>query len=266
MSAHPTPTQRDDAPGQQAADTQLYRESLHDFITIGTSLARHLHHQVTGQPQATPQPTIHPTPTPQAAITPEAAAMAFDRLARSVRRSIMLARKLAEPPAPAKDPAHHRAAARKRIIREVEDAIQRHSHAPDSADDADPASLTTELHDRLDTPDLDYDLTTRPIADIITELCRDLGLAALPGTNPWRRRTAQDIQDLNARAAAQPGAAPPRPTPKPPSPNPQPPRATLPRAHPVPAHGNHQPDAAEIAEILRHSTETQPRWRPPPGA
>ena len=265
MSAHPTQAQREDAPGQQAADTQFYREALHDFITIGTSLARHLHQQVTGQPEATP-PATQPAPTPPAAITPEAAAMAFDRLARSVRRSIMLARKLAEPPAPAKDPAHHRAAARKRIIREVEDAIQRHSHATDSADDADPASLTTELHDRLDTPDLDRDLTTRPIADIVTELCRDLGLAALPGTNPWRRRTPQDIRDLNARAAAQPGAAPPspRPAPKPPSPNPQPPRAAVPRAHPDPTQTGHQPDAAEIAAILR--TYAQPRWRPPPGA
>ena len=263
MSSQPTQAPYDDAPGQQAADTQFYREALHDFITIGTSLARHLHQQVTAEPQSTPQPTsTQPTPAPHAAITPEAAAIAFDRLARSVRRSIMLARKLAEPPAPAKDPAQHRTTARKRIIREVEDAIQRHSHA----DDADPASLTTELHDRLDTPDLDRDLTTRPIADIITELCRDLGLAALPGTNPWRRRTPQDIQDLNARAAAQPGAAPPspRPAPKPPSPNPQPPRAATPRTHPGPTQPGNQPDAAEIATILR--TYAQPRWRPPPGA
>ena len=253
MPNQPVQATHPNDPGQQAADTDYYRQALHNFIDMGTDLARLVHGQATAQAQAAQPGTALPGPE---VIT------AFDRLARAVRRSIMLARKLAEPPAPAKDPAHHRAAARKRIIREVEDAIQRHSHATDSADDADPASLTTELHDRLDTPDLDRDLTTRPIADIITELCRDLGLAALPGTAPWRRRTPQDIQDLNARAAAQPGAAPP--SPKPQAPNPQPPRAAIPRAHPDPTQTGHQPDATEIAAILR--TYAQPRWRPPPGA
>jgi len=213
MSTHATQAAHPDDPGQQAADAGFYRAALHDFITIGTSLAHHLHQQVTAQPQPAPQaPDAQPAPAPQPALAPDAAVIAFDRLARAVRRSIALARRLNDPVAPAKDPAAHRAAARKRILREVEDAIGRTSQ--DDRDAGDAESLTAELHDRLDGPDLDDDLASRPVADIITELCRDLGLAAMPGTTPWKRRTPADIAALRARAAAptgapQPSAAPP---------------------------------------------------------
>jgi len=47
MSAHPIAANPNDAPGQQAEDARFYREALHDLISIGTSLARHLHQQVT---------------------------------------------------------------------------------------------------------------------------------------------------------------------------------------------------------------------------
>lgn len=54
--------------------------------------------------------------------------------------------------------------------------------------------------DRLDAPDLEDDITTRPVADI-TEICRDLGRDALPGTHPWTRRTPNDIRHPGAPAA-----------------------------------------------------------------
>ena len=44
------------------------------------------------------------------------------------------------------------------------------------------------------------DITATPIAEIIADLCRDLGIAALPGTKPWMRRTPADIQLLHRRA------------------------------------------------------------------
>ena len=214
MSTNPTPTP------PNPADPHAYREVLHDLITMGANLARAVHDQATPQPQpATP-------PSPDTLIH---LAAAFDRLARAVRRSITLARTLDHPPVVRPDPAQHRAAARQRILREVGDAITRAAHDPD-AWHTDEDALTAELHDRLDGPDLDGAIAARPIPDIITEICRDLGLAAPPGAHPWKRRTPADIQDLCARAAAParhpaaaPAAGPPRPGPRQLRPNPSPP-------------------------------------------
>ena len=142
------------------------------------------------------------------------ATVAFDRVSRSVRRSILLARKLAEPRREI-----DRVAARKRIIRAVEDTIQRDDDA-DRMDDS--GTLHGELLDRLDTPDLEDEIGTRPIGEIITDIIRDLGLAALPGTHPWKRRTPADIALLCRRAAKRVPAAgsavttPPRPEAPPP--------------------------------------------------
>ena len=111
-----------------------------------------------------------------------------------------------------------RLAARKRIIREVEDTIQRRTEGPEAQAQAE--SLNAELAERLDAPDLDDDLDQLPIADIIASICRDLGIAHHLGTHPWKRRTPRDVRDLCARAAhprmaqprmAQPSTGDPRP-------------------------------------------------------
>lgn len=54
----------------------------------------------------------------------------------------------------------------------------------------------------MDAPDLDNDIRGRPIDDIIKEVCHDPGIASLPDSHPWKRRTPADITQLNARAAA----------------------------------------------------------------
>ena len=219
-----------DDPGPHDADTQGYRQVLHDLIAMGADLARFLHGHAAAQaaPQAVAHPT-HPAPATQQTTNAQqptdphpappsdaliSLTLAFDRTARAVRRSILLARSLADPVQPAKDPAQRRTAARRRIIREVEDAIQRTASAANDGRDG-PETLQAELRDRLDAPDLDDDISTRPTADIISEICRDLGLAAPPGgAHPWKRRTPQDIAQLCAAAAApsrtcQPGACQP---------------------------------------------------------
>ncbi len=277
MSAHATQAALDDDSGQHAADAQFYRESLHDLIGMGTSFARLLHEQATNpahdpQPaaQAKPHATAQPAPVPEPVALISFAA-AFDRISRAVRRSIALARSLNEPVQPARDPAQHRATARKRLIREVEDTIQRTENEGDHAE-----TLNAELRDRLDAPDLDDDLTNRPVAEVITEICRDLGLDAFPDTHPWKRRTPADIAQLCARAAAssrprQPGAAQQPPihhNPEPANPAPSRPSA-IPRPRPAPVHaGTDLPEdpAEAVAAILHHSTRDRVRWRPPPGA
>jgi hypothetical protein len=281
------------APNQYAADAQYYRQALHELIDMGTGLARLLHQQATTQAHAAPQdpgsqPAPVPAPDPLISI-----AAAFDRIARAVRRSIALARSLADPVPPARDPAQHRAAARKRILRDVEDAIQRTAPgsghaasdhaAPDGsgADDADAdeagdEALLAELHDRLDAPDLDDDISSRPVAEIITEICRDLGLAALPGAHPWKRRTPADLEQLCARAAAPSGTCPSGAGPLVPATpqraptNPVPPGPAATPCATGPSHaGSGPPDdpadtPAGIATIPRHPTHLHGQWRPPP--
>ena len=146
---------------QPADRTAHHRDVLDGLIDLGHELAR----EIVGQTKS------HRLPAADAAI-------AFDRITRSVRRCIALYRKLAEPIRTV-----DRIAARKRIIRAVEDAIQREADSPEAE------SLREELLDRLDTPDLDDDIDNRPVADIITEICRDLGIDILPGAHPWKRRT-----------------------------------------------------------------------------
>jgi hypothetical protein len=192
---------------QQAEDAQYYRRVLHELIDTGVGLVRLVSQPARSQGEAAAAPTADPALVVTVAI-------AFDRISRAVRRTIALARKVAEPVAlAAAHPAQHREAARRRIIREVEDVIQR------TAGHAEAENLHAELLDRLDAPDLDDDIGQRPIADIIADICRDLGLAAQPGTHPWKRRTTEDLTTLRVRAAmlrapipdaaAPPAAAPP---------------------------------------------------------
>ena len=287
MSAQAIKLEAHDDPGSHDANTEGYRQVLHDLVAMGTDLARLLHSQATAHSaqQAVPYPTQQATNTQQPTEAPPAPAsdalisltLAFDRIARAVRRSILLARSLAAPIQPTPDPAQHRAATRRRIIREVEDAIQRTASTPSNGPDG-PETLQAELRDRLDTPDLNDDIGTRPAADIISEICRDLGLVAPPGgAHPWKRRTPEDITQLCAAAAApsgarQPGAYQPSITPQtpkrsvaPPSPQPNKP-CTGPRSQPTPIRTSSNPPenpTSTPATILPHPTRVQGRWRPP---
>jgi hypothetical protein len=98
--------------------------------------------------------------------------------------------------------AARRTAARKRIIRGVEDAIA--CRAPAGEQEA----LHAEFLERLDRPDLEEDIAVRSTAEIVADITRDLGIAGLHGTHPWKRRIPHDIAILNARAEMRPGAAP----------------------------------------------------------
>ena len=127
----------------------------------------------------------------------------FDRIARTVRRTVALARRL-DDPVRVRAGAGRREAVRRRIIREVEDSIQR--CAPGESG----AGLEAELFERLDGPEMDAEIDHRPAAEIIADICRDLGLATPPGAHPWKRRTPADIAALCARAARVPDGFAPR--------------------------------------------------------
>ena len=175
MNISPPSVVANNAVLQGAEDAAFYRGVLHELIEIGVDLAR----QVRAEAQA------------ETGVVE--AVQAFDRLTRAIRRTIGLARRLGDP---VRDDASRRVAARRRIIRDVEDAIQRKPSG-----ESDRENLRDELLERLDGPDVEDDIDHRPVAEIIADICRDLGLAAPPGVQPWQRRTPADIAVLCARAA-----------------------------------------------------------------
>jgi hypothetical protein len=316
MSASTTQATPQDDPGPHAAGTRGHGAALDNLISMGTGIARLLHDQAHAQaaqqaaaqpqqqstPQAQTQATAaQPAPAPGPAKAPAPAASlqdlaaAFDSISRTVRRCILLAQSLDTPKPPARHPAPDRTAdrtaARTRILRAVEDTLGRQDY-DDSYRVCDPTeALHAELLDRMDAPDLDRDIESRPIDDIIKDILRDLGLAALPGTRPWKRRTPADIAELCARAAAPsrpagitrepgPGPQPPSPGAAQQSPDPEPDQrepgepanpAANPREQPGPIHpgpvhprpGLPKDPAEAIAFVLRHAAD--PRWRPPEG-
>ena len=266
MSSTPSRPEPTDRATQRDEDAQYYRQVLHELIEIGTDLARTLHRQATPETKAEPnnQPSTAPDPT-----------IAFDRIARTLRRTIALARKLSDPtpPRPAQLRAEYtserRLAARKQIIRAVEDTIQRRSNG------AEAEALHSEFYERLDDPDLDDDLDQRPVAEIIKDICRDFGIEHFPGTHPWKRRTPQDVRDLCARAArpsiaqprpaqprtAQPGTAPPHPFSAPP---PRPPDQHRPAAPliRVPGHNLRLGAAVKTQGPWHQRSRLKPRLAP----
>ena len=179
MSAATTPAEPTPPADPAANDDAYLRDTIKALIDAGAQLVREL--------------VAEPAPA-------SAKAEPYERLARAVRRSVLLARHLAENPV--RTPAHRRTQARKQIIRAVEDTIDREAGRAPRAE-----TLRCELRERLDAPDLDDDIANRPIEQIIAEIRHDLGLDNLPGARPRPRRTPAALKALAALAAAPPGAA-----------------------------------------------------------
>jgi hypothetical protein len=200
---HPTP-QADPGP---ASDAHPHRAILDDLIALATNVARHIHNQIVAEPDRTATPDL---------------ATAFDRVARGVRRTILLCQHLDTPP----KPQVTRTIARKKIIRYVEDEIARITDAPETAE-----PLREALRERLDEPDLDDDIANRPIREVIEEICRDLGISDDCGLNLWQPRGATELAALRDLAT--------RPTPPP----------TPPTPRPLQIHRGVNPDEAEFELI-----------------
>ena len=193
MLAPPTPTNQAAPPPGHAQHLTAF---LNEFIEGTMVIARELVAGVQAQTTAPPETKLGATTE---------AANAYDKLGRCLRHSIMLVQRL-DDPAPAR-PAQPLAAPRRQFLRKVEDVIHRQVPEPRERE-----RLQAELLERLAMPELDDDIESRPVADIVDEHCRDLGIAARPpGTRPDKRRTPADIALLCARAAQPPRSAAPHP-------------------------------------------------------
>jgi hypothetical protein len=175
-------------------DMLYFGRVLRHFVEVGDELVAMVHQEarLIAKAQAdiaegVLDPQTAPSPARQSDLLG-----AYERITRSVRRSIMLYQKLfAAKKLPS---AQHRIAARKKIIRDVEDAIQA------NAEPGEEEKLHAELLERLDRCELDHEIANRPITEIVTDITRDLGISGLHGAHPGKRRTPHDIAILNARA------------------------------------------------------------------
>ena len=218
MPAQPTPSQgTQPAPPSGAAHHGAVLERL---IDLAAALAEAVQAQAMAQAALRPEANAPESVRDATAARTATLVAAFDRAARCVRRTVLMARHVEHPPVPPGPDT--RTAARTRILRGVEDAIDRASYAGRTPD-AD--ALRRELLERLDTPGFDDDLATHTLSELVTEICRDLGLnSPTPFTCPPRRRTPAEVEALRTEAQAPPGTLrtlPPRPTPPPPRPSPR---------------------------------------------
>ncbi len=184
MSATPNPPHAQLASHED--DDAYYRAVLRDLIDHGAEFAHQLRERAAKQPDFDPS-------------------IPFDRLTRTIRRTIALARHIATNPPKAHTKNDRapvdRTQAREKIIRGVEDAIEAR-RGPKT--DTDTSILYNELNERLLDDGLERDLRTRPIDEIIEELARDLGVAYQSRSYAWKRRTPADIATLRAHAATPP--------------------------------------------------------------
>jgi hypothetical protein len=209
MRPDPSPAEPTITPDQLAANAQYYLRVLHRMIELGAGLAERIQQQPVNPAEAAAAGTL-----PSAATT--AVTVEFDRTVRGVRRSILLAQHIQDPAPPrcAADPARHAILVRQRLLRVVDDEIHEKFHG-EAAE-----ALRQELLERLESPELELEIDTRPADEIIVDVRRDLGIAGHPGCrHPWRPRTTEDVAELHARAAGRTPARPlrPRPTPDPPT-------------------------------------------------
>ncbi len=175
MSSTPALLDPADRARQRDEDAQYYRQVLHKFIAMGTDLAEAVHRQALAEPAAAAQsaPQTQPEDEPAAPSPSPSQAITFDCLARTVRRTIALARKLSEPAREAPSPKLH--------LKECPNE-RRTDRAETAALHAEPWAEPCERPEGADCDadeDLDDDLDEQSLADLIASLRHDTGLATL---------------------------------------------------------------------------------------
>ena len=213
MSASPTLPNPADRATQRDEDAQYYRGILHELVEMATDIARVVHRQAIagGDPpegqraKRVEDAELSAAPTPGAAAQPQPSqpapvlTVAFDRLARPIRRTIALARKLSEPdrappgskPHPTGRLLEHCAEGCTECCPSVRQ--RRTDLAETDALHAEPCERP-EAADFDADEDLDDDLDEQSLAYLIATLRHDNGLATLTDAQLPQRCTAQSAQ------------------------------------------------------------------------
>jgi hypothetical protein len=193
MSSNPTPAEPESLAALHEQDARELRLLLLSLAKEGGEMATLYVEQAKDQAYDA-KPGAGPSP---------ACADCYCDVARSIRQTVMLVQKLTAP-APVAQVARaepNRVAVRKQIIRVVEDNIYR------DAPEGEGERLQTEFLERLETPEFEEELGTRPVQEIVNEIRADLGIHGVDSTLYFKRRTPADIAVLCARAASYGGSA-----------------------------------------------------------
>ena len=134
-------------------------EALGELIGIGLKIARAIERRVE-----------EPCHEPRSLAELNAAAIAYARVARAVRQTILLRDKLAEALEAGCKASAARSGVKARVVRVVRSVIEAEH------DDAEQVErLASEAAERLEQEDFDG-LLARPIREIIADICKDLAL------------------------------------------------------------------------------------------
>lgn len=181
----PCAAARTDAPaGAGAGACSLVErqvEALGELVGIGLKIARAIERQVDAAGAG-----------PQAMADLNAAAIAFARVARAVRQSVMLQSRLQQERTAA---AARAGELKARVARIVRRAIEDEHGETEQVE-----RLAAEAAERLEQERYG-DVFTRPLGEIVADICRDLGLA------PDWRGLAAEIAAAEAFARGAPDAA-----------------------------------------------------------
>lgn len=179
-------------------DTQFYRDACRDLVELGLDLARRTQAQPV-TPQHAPLQTL-----------------AFERIARAIRRTILLAEHLGQPRPDASLAGPERASP-------TEPGNRPEKKSPAQTGTVERQRVETLASDRREVSDMKRDVATRPLSEIIAEIRRDLTSAPEPGPHP------------PTQPPTQPPTPPPSAPPRPFRPLPAPEQGPRP-SHPNPPH------------------------------
>ncbi len=182
---------------------------LRELAEIGMELAREVRRQALEQPPIDPSVSDPAVPDPARGRALTDLGLVFSRIARSVRQTMALEASVEQDrvlrqirnggghrpftmPAP---PIVSDAVRRKDEVRDiVEQAIEA------EAAEGDVERLLADLHERLEDPDDFAGFANRPLADLVAQICRDLGVPFDP--------TAWEGEDSSLLPAGEGGAHP----------------------------------------------------------
>jgi hypothetical protein len=172
MSNRPAATEAESAADHAAEDSLFHREVLNELIGLGSDLARMIHGQAKDQAAARYADEGVPDVT-----------VAFERVCQTVRRTILLCRKIAEPvpTRAAVQAAARRAAVRREVARAVEASIA------EQATDGDAAGLRCELGERMERLEAEDADLERPVGRSSSKFAGRWGCAARVS---WTRAVA----------------------------------------------------------------------------